>query len=723
MKFHLPKIKTKKTLKIVLPVLLVLIFSAAYFFIPKPQVAAASWWNDSWMYRRSIKITNNTSEQTNVYIIETIDTSATTSFQTDCGDLRFVTEQGELLDYYVVSDCWTDHTVIHTQFKTFPAGEQTIYYYYGNPSAPNGFSAADFATLASNYTVGAISSPETGGGPVSYWSFDDPSAGTGVTGGVHDESGQGYNGRNYNAMQKDKSECVVGSCLYFDGLDLTRIEADTKDNMQEFTVCTWFKANSLTNPDNENENWLISKNWVLSFFKSGKLRFWVPTNGGTYPQVLSSVNIEANKWYHVCAIYYGSGIADPKMYINGIDKSGQSYEGGNPQNDDSIIELYIGAGTQNPYAYNFQGYIDEVKIYPYARTADQIRQDYNAGLAGVKTSHGVLVAFGNSSDKWLTDGLIGYWKMDESATTTGAIDSSGHYATSTYYGNASTTAGKFGRGGVFNGIADSAVVVGVSQTLQPSNITFSAWIKRTKSWSEGYSEFFYAKKDDEWDSNGWYFQSNNVGADKCLEIMVDGGNGFYVTCTPDSTFPLNQWTHIAFTFNSSTNSYAAYINGTIQSVSASGNPDSISGTDDLKYITVGGNGLIDEVRIYNRALSASEVAKLYEWAPGPVLHLKMDEKTGNTAYDSSGNGNSGTITGATWARGKYGSALSFDGSDGNYVDLGTGSELALNRYTVSAWINVSSLVSEHAGRVVDRRTTGLNVNYILGVYMDGHADF
>ena len=45
----------------------------------------------------------------------------------------------------------------------------------------------------------------------------------------------------------------------------------------------------------------------------------------------------------------------------------------------------------------------------------------------------------------------------------------------------------------------------------------------------------------------------------------------------------------------------------------------------------------------------------------PVGQWNFDEKSGTTAYDTSGNGNDGTLTnGPSWARGKFGSALSFD---------------------------------------------------------------
>ena len=59
----------------------------------------------------------------------------------------------------------------------------------------------------------------------------------------------------------------------------------------------------------------------------------------------------------------------------------------------------------------------------------------------------------------------------------------------------------------------------------------------------------------------------------------------------------------------------------------------------------------------------------------------LDEGDGDTAYDSSGNGNHGKISGAAWAGGMFGSALSFDGAD-DFVDCGN-SEFFAYRH----WLN------------------------------------
>ena len=71
-----------------------------------------------------------------------------------------------------------------------------------------------------------------------------------------------------------------------------------------------------------------------------------------------------------------------------------------------------------------------------------------------------------------------------------------------------------------------------------------------------------------------------------------------------------------------------------------------SGTDPMKIGVLSYadtqyyDGKIDELRLYNRELSANEVKQLYQWAPGPMMHLKMDEKVAGdaqTLYDISGN--------------------------------------------------------------------------------------
>ncbi|MCK6470068.1 MAG: LamG domain-containing protein, partial [Candidatus Brocadia sinica] len=75
------------------------------------------------------------------------------------------------------------------------------------------------------------------------------------------------------------------------------------------------------------------------------------------------------------------------------------------------------------------------------------------------------------------------------------------------------------------------------------------------------------------------------------------------------------------------------------------------------------NGKIDDVRLYNQALSIQEIQDMYNaFLTGLQARYMLDEGGGSVAADSSGNGNSGVINGATWTTGKSGGGLSFDGA-------------------------------------------------------------
>jgi len=57
-------------------------------------------------------------------------------------------------------------------------------------------------------------------------------------------------------------------------------------------------------------------------------------------------------------------------------------------------------------------------------------------------------------------------------------------------------------------------------------------------------------------------------------------------------------------------------------------------------------GTIDDVRVYDYALSASEILDIY----GKIAHWKLNETSGSSASDSSAYGRSGTVTGtSTWS--------------------------------------------------------------------------
>jgi hypothetical protein len=144
-----------------------------------------------------------------------------------------------------------------------------------------------------------------------------------------------------------------------------------------------------------------------------------------------------------------------------------------------------------------------------------------------------------------------------------------------------------------------------------------------------------------------------------LEIGLDDGTYYRVLVDVN----LNEWYFVNLTFDGSL--LKAYINGQeAGSTAASFDFTTASGAINLGQ-RVGGafpyDGQMSNAKVFNTALTAEQVADLYlnpeKIVPDGVadsalkLWLPMMEGAGTTAYDGSGNGNHGTINGATWVSG------------------------------------------------------------------------
>jgi len=121
----------------VMLVSLLITFNASTVLAPSSD----PWWNPSWRYRVPIYITENSGKNLVNYTIKLIvDTQTPISqgkMRSDCGDIRFVSQDGSTkLPYWIESGINTPSTVIWVKIPLIPAsGTIVIYMYYGNPSA------------------------------------------------------------------------------------------------------------------------------------------------------------------------------------------------------------------------------------------------------------------------------------------------------------------------------------------------------------------------------------------------------------------------------------------------------------------------------------------------------------------------------------------------------------------------------------------------------------
>ena len=158
----------------------------------------------------------------------------------------------------------------------------------------------------------------------------------------------------------------------------------------------------------------------------------------------------------------------------------------------------------------------------------------------------------------------------------------------------------------------------------------------------------------------------STGSVQDFYINPTGQVRVFIGASYDTTnFPRvnsGEWVNFVFTRSGSTGSF--YYNGVLVetltiSTTALNNTDVRIGTN--QYGSYPFNGEMAGVKLFNTALTAAQVADLYnnpeKIVPTGVsdsalkLWLPMQEGAGNTVYDGSGNGNHGTINGATWVQG------------------------------------------------------------------------
>ena len=200
-------------------------------------------------------------------------------------------------------------------------------------------------------------------------------------------------------------------------------------------------------------------------------------------------------------------------------------------------------------------------------------------------------------------GLAGYWSFEEGSGTT-TVDASGNNNTGTLTNGPAWTSGKIGHALSFDGVNDYVDVSG--KTLPGSygganSHTYMAWV-----FLKSYANYRTVVRNDPTTGDAMVISSTGL-----LVHLFSGGG---VIKTSVGKIPLNTWTHVAISQNGDTTKPSFYINGAFDSTAAvegswTGNNAFLIGARTSNNSPFMGS--IDEVRIYNRALSAAEISNLY----------------------------------------------------------------------------------------------------------------
>ncbi len=232
-----------------------------------------------------------------------------------------------------------------------------------------------------------------------------------------------------------------------------------------------------------------------------------------------------------------------------------------------------------------------------------------------------------SSSLGLTNGLVGYWSFDNTKIYgANAYDSSNSFATGTVSG-AAKVAGKLGQGLSFNGSSDYVSTVTNQASLDfgvNQDFTIATWVKTTQPSEAGFWAPFVSKEDQIATRQGYalLLHDNDASGKWYIETFVAGAwDGAYGR----SNIADGRW-HYLVAGRSGSNLFT-YEDGVLgEQIPAS--TGSLQKDAPLK---IGGgfgndfNGSIDDVRIYNRALSAAEISDLYQ---SGAATIKAPTRTG-----------------------------------------------------------------------------------------------
>ena len=374
-------------------------------------------------------------------------------------------------------------------------------------------------------------------------------------------------------------------------------------------------------------------------------------------------NFNDNQWYHFVITCSGLG-GQMNLYIDGTNV-------GTNTAPTSILNVastgLIGAGGTASQV--FDGKLDQVRIYDKAISSDEVSILYNE-TASTASNTNVL---GEGSG-------VALYSLDYDAS-----DASGNYNGSA---NSNVTFGVEGRINTAADFTGGGVVTIPNDVIYGNNHSVSVWFKLDNtSGYQGLFDFDY--------NNRIIFR---VASSDANEALV-GTSGWFAH---NINFSVNQWYHLVITFSNG-NPFKIYVNGSIAYTGGNSSLNAQFGDNNFGAGNAAGvhsvNGNIDQLRIFKKELSATEVSTLYaetacvytsttdqvDYQGTNLAYYKFD----NTALDETGNYD-GTESNITYEFGRYGQAAVFNGTS-SYISLTDIPSTASADISISAWINADTL--------------------------------
>jgi hypothetical protein len=297
-------------------------------------------------------------------------------------------------------------------------------------------------------------------------------------------------------------------------------------------------------------------------------------------------------------------------------------------------------------------------------------------------------AFQPKSATGLNAGLVAYYRLSDTSDSVGS-------KTLTQTGTVTYPAGKIGNGAsatwnLSNMLSNSALL---ASNIGTGDVTMSCWIKKASPSTQDYTPTILS------------LGNNSTGTNSRLYLITaktTGYAGFYTfdgaSTNVDSTVNVsdNAWHHVVGVRSGTT--LTIYVDGSGTSNTGTArnvayNNFRIGNVGEASNFDVLGDAQVDEVGIWNRALSASEVTELYNSTngiqlPSQALTTKAYYPLNGNSRDYSGNNLTGTDTAITYPQGRFGQAAKFNGSSSRIaLPTSTAGTFGGSTITISLWVN------------------------------------
>ena len=434
-------------------------------------------------------------------------------------------------------------------------------------------------------------------GLVGYWSFDAPDM-AGVA--AYDRSGNNNNGTLTNGPVKTIGK--IGQGMSFDGVN-DWIDGITQPAIQ--TSPNRFTIVGILNPGNQTSRFITPNSAGIDHYiqydpTNQRLDVGITEFADINNRLRSSTSgsMPIDTWTHWAVSINDKNI---RIYINGVLNS--------EFNESIDIADWTGnwrSGQKGNSTLWYKGKLDEVRVYNRALSPDEIRRLYNMGAT---TKFNVS----KKQDPSLNQGLVGLWTFDapDMAGVT-AYDKSGNNNNGTLTNGVKKAIGKIGQALNFDGVNDYVSVADDSSLRMGTNsFAIVTWVNPA---SGGSAEYFVLRKS----TAGQYsFSIYPIATTRRIYTYISDGTNSSNGTTGNSALPFDQWTHVVVMFNRDEGKVKVYLNGKndgerdISNVTGAVDPTSSLNIGYYNGGTYEFRGLIDDVRVYNRALTPDEIKRLY----------------------------------------------------------------------------------------------------------------